>query len=234
MTVPSNPNDDSPHRLLQPTATARAATLQPGDARPSEGAAPEALRQMIETALQTVLGQQFAQWLGAARYERTGDRRGVRNGSRPRTLMTRVGRVTLRVPRDRAALFTPSVFARYQRHEQALIALLAECYLQGVSTRKVRHVVETLCGETVSASLVSTATKRLDTTLAAWRARRLDAQAIPYLVIDAHYERIRREGQVLSTAVLWVLGVRADGYREYLGCWLGNAESAASWGGGVS
>lgn len=227
MTVSSNPNDESPQRLLQPTPRTAGVPL---DCQPLGGAAPEAVRQMIEHALQTVLAQQFAQWVGAAAYERTAERRGVRNGTRERTLITRVGRVTLRVPRDRAALFTPSVFARYQRHEQALMALLAECYLKGVSTRKVRQVVETLCGEAVSASLVSTATKRLDTTLAAWRARRLEAQAIPYLVIDAHYERIRREGHVLSTAVLWVLGVRADGYREYLGCWVGNAESAASWG----
>jgi len=217
MTVPSNPHDGSLRRLLQPTTLGESA------------AAPEALRSMLETMVQTVLQQQFAQFLGARAYERTPERRGVRNGRRARTLLTRVGRVTLQVPRDRASLFSPTVFTRYQRHEQALIALLAECYLQGVSTRKVRRVIETLCGEGVSASLVSTATKRLDGTLAAWRTRRLDAQATPYLVIDAHYERIRREGQVLSTAVLWVLGVRADGYREYLGCWLGNAESAASW-----
>lgn len=88
---------------------------------------------------------------------------------------------------------------------------LAECDLQGVSTRKVRQLVETLCGETVRASTVSWATKQLDGTLAGWRARRLDAQAYPQLIIDAHYERIRREGQVLSTAVLWVLGVGANG-----------------------
>ncbi len=160
-------------------------------------------------------------------------------GTRPRTLVTRVGTLELKVPRDRASLFQPAVFARYQRlpaatsgyqrHEQALRATLAECSLQGVSTRKVRSVVEALCGEGVSASLVSSATKRLDATLAAWRARRLDAQPMPYLVVDAHYERIRREGQVLSTAVLWVLGVRADGYREYLGCWTGGGESAQTW-----
>jgi transposase-like protein len=226
MTVPSNPNDGAPRRLLQPAA----GPALPPILRPLGGAEPAALREMITTLIRTTLDQELAAVVGAAAYERRADRRGVRNGTRPRTLITRVGRLTLRVPRDRAALFQPSVFARYQRHEQALIALLAECYLQGVSTRKVRRVVETLCGESVSASLVSTATKRLDAALAAWRTRRLDAQAIPYLVIDAHYERIRREGQVLSTAVLWVLGVRADGYREYLGCWLGNAESAASWG----
>lgn len=154
---------------------------------------------------------------------------GVRNGTRGRPLVTRVGKVRLEVPQDRASLVTPSVFVRYQRHEQALVSTLAECYLQGVSTRKVREVVETLCGETVSARTVSRATKQLDTTLTAWRARRLDAQAYPPLVIDAHYERIRREGQVLSTAVLWVMGVAANGYREYLGVWLGSAESGPTW-----
>jgi transposase-like protein len=143
--------------------------------------------------------------------------------------MTRVGTLALRVPRDRDALYQPTVFQRYARHEQARIALLAEYHLQGVSTRKVRQVVETLCGETVSASRVSSAMKRLDVTLAAWRARRLDAQAMPYLIVDAHYARIRREGQVLSTAALWVIGIRTDGYREYLGCWLGNAERTLSW-----
>jgi putative transposase len=226
MTVPSNPNDDSPHRLLQPAA----GPALPASLRPFGGAPPEALRQLIETVVHDTLQREFAQFLGATAYERTRHRRGVRNGTRARSLVTRVGRLTLRVPRDRAALFEPTVFARYQRHEQALVATLAECYLQGVSTRKVRRVVETLCGEQVSASRVSTATKRLDAALTAWRARRLDAQAIPYLIVDAHYERIRREGQVLSTAALWVIGVRADGYREYLGCWLGNVESAPSWG----
>jgi|SRR5215216_1940413 len=226
MTVPVHPNDDRPRHLLQPTPAAEL----PAGLRPLGGAAPDALRQLIETVVHATLEREFAQFLGAAAYERTGRRRGVRNGARSRTLVTRVGRLSLRVPRDRASLFEPTVFARYQRHEQALVATLAECYLQGVSTRKVRQVVETLCGERVSASLVSAATKRLDGALAAWRARLLEAQPLPYLIVDAHYERIRREGQVLSTAVLWVVGVRADGYREYLGCWLGAGESTATWG----
>lgn len=219
--------DGSPKRLWQqspPSASPLPAALQP-----LGGASPEAVRVMVQTLVQEQLATEFAQFLGVARYARDTERGGVRNGTRPRTLVTRVGALALRVPRDRAALFQPAVFQRYARHEQALIAVLAECYLQGVSTRKVRQVVETLCGETVSASLVSKATKQLDTRLEAWRARRLDAQAMPYLIVDAHYERIRREGQVLSTAILWVIGVRADGYREYLGCWLGNAESAHSW-----
>jgi transposase-like protein len=192
--------------------------------------APDALRALIHAAVHEALTTEFAQFLGAAPYERSAARQGVRNGYRERTLVTRVGALKLRVPRDRAGLFTPAVFDRYQRHEQALVATMAECYLQGVSTRKVRAVLETLCDVTVSASTVSAAVKRLDAALTAWRTRRLDAQAYPYLVVDAHYEQIRREGQVLATAVLWVLGVRADGYREHLGCWLGSAESAASWG----
>lgn len=224
--APSHPNDDHPRRLLQPAPGPEL----PAAFRPLGGAVPDALRALIAAEVQAAVEREFSAFLGAAPHERAAARRGVRNGTRPRALVTRVGRITLRVPRDRASLFEPTTFARYQRHEQALIALLAECYLQGVSTRKVRRVVETLCGERVSASLVSAATKRLDATLATWRARRLDAQPMPYLIVDAHYERIRREGQVLSTAVLWVVGVRADGYREYLGCWLGNAESAVTWG----
>ncbi len=135
----------------------------------------------------------------------------------------------LKVPRDRAGEFQPSLFARYQRSEQALVLALAEMYLQGVSTRKVSAIVEQLCGTTLRASTVSACTKRLDASLAAWRARRLDGTTYPYLILDAHHERIRREGQVLSTAALWVIGVRADGYREHLGIWLGASESAASW-----
>jgi len=184
---------------------------------------------MMQTLLQEMLEAEFARFLGAAPFERSAARQGQRNGSRPRQLVTRVGKIALRVPRDRASIFEPTVFARYQRHEQALVTLLAECYLQGISTRKVREVVEVLCGATVRASTVSRATKQLDTQLAAWRARKLDAQAYPYLVIDALDERIRREGQVLSTAVLWVLGVRADGYRESLGVWLGTTESGPTW-----
>jgi putative transposase len=214
-------SDGSPQRLLQQSS------------RRETTAAPvpplELLRTMLQSMLQQTLHDEFTRFLGAAPFERTDARMGLRNGTRPRTLVTRVGPVALQVPRDRASLFEPTVFVRYQRHEQALVCTLAECYLQGVSTRKVRHLVETLCGETVSASTVSRATKQLDAALAEWRTRRVDVQAYPQLILDAHYERIRREGQVLSTAVLWVLGVAANGYREYLGVWVGNAESGPVW-----
>lgn len=195
----------------------------------------DVLRTMLQTLIQETLAAEFTRFLGAAPHERTVERRGWRNGTRERTLVTRVGTLRLRVPRDRAGEFQPALFERYQRSEQAFVLTLAEMYVQGVSTRKVSAVVEQLCGTTVSASTVSACTQRLDAGLAAWRARRLATpeeprrSGYPYLIVDAHHERIRREGQVLSTAALWVIGVRADGYREHLGTWLGASESATSW-----
>lgn len=189
----------------------------------------DVLRAMLQTLLQETLEAEFTRFLGAAPYERTPERHGWRNGARERTLLTRVGTLRLRVPRDRAGEFQPALFERYRRSEQAFVLALAEMYVQGVSTRKVSAVVEQLCGMTVSASTVSACTQRLDAGLAAWRARRLDDTRYPYLIVDAHHERIRREGQVLSTAALWVIGVRSDGYREHLGVWLGASESRTSW-----
>jgi transposase-like protein len=102
-------------------------------------------------------------------------------------------------------------------------------YIQGVSTRKVSRVVETLCGAHVSASAVSSVVKKLDVEVAAWRTRDLGGQSYPYLVLDAHVEQVRREGQVRVTAMLWAIGIRSDGYREHLGTWLGASESLESW-----
>jgi putative transposase len=196
----------------------------------SPAAAPEeALRRMLTTLVQETLEREFTRFLGAPPHARTASRRGWRNGHRRRRFTTRVGTLELRVPRDRAGLFQPALFARYERSEQALVAALVEMYVQGVSTRKVTRVVEALCGVPVSASAVSAAVKKLDAELAAWRARDLGGQAYPYLVLDAHVEQVRREGQVRATAMLWAIGIRGDGYREHLGTWLGASESLESW-----
>lgn len=193
-------------------------------------AAPEdALRTMLTTLIQETLEREFSQFLGARPFERTGERRGVRNGYRRRRFVTRVGSLELRVPRDRAGRFQPTLFARYQRSEQALVLALIEMYVKGISTRKVSAVVEQLCGTTISASEVSVLVKRLDQDLEAWRTRPLTAKTYPYLVVDAHVERVRREGQVRATAALWVIGIGSDGYREHLGVWLGASESGAAW-----
>jgi putative transposase len=184
---------------------------------------------MLSTMIQETLEREFTQFVGAKRFERTGERRDVRNGYRRRQFSTRVGQLELRVPRDRAGRFQPSLFARYQRSEQSLVLALTEMDLQGVSTRKVTTIVEALCGTSVSASEVSALTKRLDGDLEVWRTRPLTAKSYPYLVVDAHVERVRREGQVRSTAVLWVIGVGADGYREHLGVWLNPSETGLGW-----
>lgn len=195
----------------------------------SEQAPPDLLRAMMQQMLQAMLQQEFDQFLGAGRFERSDARRGWRNGHKRRRLHTRVGTVELRIPKDREGRFQPSLFERYQRSEKALVLALIEMYIQGVSTRKVQKVVEQLCGVLVSASQVSALVKKLDYELEIWRKRSLAGVRYPYLVIDAHYEKVRREGRVLSAAVLWVVGVREDGYREHLGVWTGPSESRETW-----
>lgn len=202
-----------------------------GAGRVPEQAPDDALRAMVATIVQETIHAEFAQFLGAEPYERTTERRGYRNGSYVRALHTRVGTLTLSIPRDRAGLFRPSLFAKYERSEQALVLAMVEMYLHGVSTRKVNAIVEQLCGTTISASEVSALTRKLDAGLAAWRERRLDEHPYPALVLDAHVEHVRREGHVRSTAALWVVGLTPDGYREHLGVWMGPSESEASWAG---
>lgn len=195
------------------------------------GDAPEdLLRSMMERMVQDVIKAEFEQHIGASPYARTDTRRGWRNGHKPRTLKTRLGKLELRIPQDRHGRFQPSLFERYERSEKALIAALIEMYVHGVSTRKVSKVVEQLCGHMISASAVSAVTKKLDEEVAAWRRRSLAGKRYPYLIVDAHYERVRREGAVRSSAVLWVVGIDEDGFREHLGLWTGSAESLQTWG----
>jgi putative transposase len=192
--------------------------------------AEDLLRRMLGELVQEAIDKEFDRFIGAQRWERSSGRQGWRNGRKPRRLRTRVGTLELMIPKDREGQFQPGLFARYQRSEKALVLALVEMYIQGVSTRKVSRIVEELCGFSVSASQVSTLTKKLDVDLEAWRQRALGEMAYPYLVVDAHYEKVRRDGRVRSTAVLWVMGVREDGYREHLGVWLGSTESRDTWG----
>jgi putative transposase len=189
---------------------------------------PAFLRELVRTTLQTLLEEELTAHLGAARYERTAGRTGYRNGYKPRTLTTRVGRIELRVPQDREGTFSPALFARYQRSEQALVLSLMEMYLHGVSTRKVATITEALCGTAFSKSQVSTLTSRLDAELRAWRERPLET-AYPYLTVDARYEHVRVDGRVVSQGVLIVSGVRADGHREILAVDVADTESEATY-----
>src|SRR3546814_3791550 len=166
--------------------------------------------------------------LGAGKSERSDARLGYRSGHYPRTLVTRVGKLELRVPQDRAGRFSTELFERYQRSEQALVATLAEMYVQGVSTRKVKAITEELCGHAFSASKISAINKKLDGSLAAFAQRRLD-EPFPYLILDARYEKVREGGVVGSQAVLIAIGIDWDGRRQILAVGMANRESATSW-----
>ena len=186
------------------------------------------LRPLVQAVLQELLEAEMTEALGAAKGERTPDRLGYRADYYPRTLITRVGKLELRVPQDRHGHFSTALFERYQRSEKALVAALAEMYVQGVSTRKVRAITEELCGHSFSAAAISAINARLDEELAQFARRRLD-DPYPYLIVDARYERVREAGVIRSQAVLLAIGIDWDGRRSILAVELANRESRSSW-----
>jgi transposase-like protein len=190
---------------------------------------PEFLREIVERVFQQLLEAEMTEHVSAAPYERTEKRAGQRNGYKKRTLRTRVGTLNLLVPQDREGTFSTRLFSRYQRNEKALVLALMEMYVEGVSTRKVKEVTEELCGTSFSKSLVSSLAGSLDSELQAWRSRRLEAEAYPYLFVDARYEKVRVDGRVVSQGVLVVSGVRDDGYREIVAVEVSDTESEATY-----
>jgi len=190
---------------------------------------PDFLRLLVERVVQAVLETEMTAHLHADPYERNADRRGYRNGYKPRQLNTRVGTLTLQVPQDREGTFSTQLFARYQRNEKALVLALMEMYIEGVSTRKVREITEALCGTSFSKSLVSELAGQLDADLDAWRNRPLTEMNYPYLSVDARYEHVRQGGRIVSQGVLIVAGVRADGHREILAVAVADTASEATY-----
>jgi transposase-like protein len=191
-------------------------------------ASPDGLREIVRAVVQEVLEAEMTDALAAEKGERTPTRLGYRAGYYTRTLVTRVGKLELRVPQDREGRFSTELFERYQRSEQALVATLAEMYVQGVSTRKVKAITEELCGHSFSASAISAINKRLDQSLAAFAGRPL-AEPYPYLILDARYEKVREGGIVTSQAVLIAVGIDWDGRRQILAVEIANRESRSSW-----
>jgi putative transposase len=190
---------------------------------------PSFLREIVERVVQQILETEMTEHLGAAPYERVEGRTGQRNGYKPRALRTRVGTLNLLVPQDREGTFSTRLFSRYQRNEKALVLALMEMYIEGVSTRKVKNITEVLCGTSFSKSLVSSLAGSLDSELKAWRMRRLEMKAYPYLFVDARYEKVRVGGRVVSQGVLVVSGVRDDGFREILAVEVADTESEATY-----
>jgi len=186
------------------------------------------LQPVVQEAVQAILEVEMEECLQAGKHERSEQRLGYRSGYYRRRLMTRVGTLVLRVPQDRAGHFSTQVFEQYQRSEKALVAALAQMYVQGVSTRKVAAITEELCGHEFSASSISTITARLDAQLEEFSHRPL-SQAFPYVVVDARYERVREGGVIVSRAILIGLGIDWEGRRQVLAVDYANRESQSSW-----
>jgi putative transposase len=186
------------------------------------------LRPLIQEVVQQVLEAEMDEAVGAEKGERTPNRLGYRAGYYGRTLITRVGKVELRVPQDRQGRFRTEVFERYQRSEKALVGALTEMYVQGVSTRKVKAVTEELCGHEFSSATISRLNQNLDEELEKFAGRRLE-DPYPYLILDARYEKVREDGVIRSQAVLVAIGVDWEGRRNVLAVELAHRESQSSW-----
>jgi putative transposase len=187
------------------------------------GALPELIRIMINTAMQ----EERAKYLQAGEYERTDERKGYANGYKPKTVKTRLGEITFAIPQVRESGFYPSALEKGLRSERALTMTLAEMYVQGVSTRKVKDITEQLCGVEISATQVSRATAQLDGVLQEWRERPLGE--IAYLFLDARYEKVRESGQIRDAAVLVATGIDLGGERQVLGVSVSLSEHETHW-----
>lgn len=186
-------------------------------------AAPELMRVLLNNAMQI----ERSKYLQADQYERTEERKGHANGYKPKTLRTRIGEITFAVPQVREGGFYPSALETGMRSERALAASLAEMYVQGVSTRKVKAITEELCGVEISTMQVSRATAQLDEVLQEWRERPL--AEVTYLYVDARYEKVREAGQVRDAAVLVATGITPGGERQVLGVSVSLSEHEAHW-----
>jgi putative transposase len=184
----------------------------------------DAMRLMLNEAMRI----ERSQALEAGPYQRTENRQGYAHGFKPKTVHTRLGNLVLQVPQVRGEVaFYPSALERGVRSERALKCAIAEMYVQGVSTRKVTEVMRELCGLEVSSTQVSRATKLLDDELTRWRNRPLGE--VPYVFLDARYEKIRHGGSVVSCAVLMAFGVDESGHRTVLGVSVSWSEAEVHW-----
>lgn len=187
----------------------------------------DGLAEAVTVLLNSAMVAERSEHLHAAPYERSAERTGYANGYKDKSIKTRLGTLALKVPQSRDGEFYPQSLERGLRSERALLLAIAEMYVQGVSTRRVKKIVEELCGTEISSTQVSRAAAELDELLEAWRCRDLDRY--PYLVLDARYEKVRQGGQVLDAAVLIACGVDDQGNRDILGCSVSLSEAEVHW-----
>lgn len=189
----------------------------------------EGMARLVEEVVNQALEAQVGERLKAGRYERAEERQGYRNGYREKHIKTRIGKLTITVPRVREGTFSSEVFASLQRCDQALLLALMEMVVNGVSTRKVAKITEELCGTQFSKSTVSELCRGLDPVVKEWNDRPLGGKAYPFLVVDALFVRVRQEGRVRMQSVLIATGINQEGRREILGVQVGDSESEDTW-----
>lgn len=187
------------------------------------------VKSAVVLALEELMENERDNHLQAQSYERTSERRDYRNGYYERELMISIGRITLRVPRTREGDFSPSVFEKYARVDQAFVLGMLEMVVNGVSTRKVSNVVETLCGQRVSKSFVSSLTAKLDPIVTQWANRPLNVMYYKYLFMDAMYIKVRENQKVVSKAVYIATAINAENRREVIGLRVDAQESKKGW-----
>lgn len=188
-----------------------------------------AFAKLLQDSLNSILKAESSAQLKAEPYERTDERTGNRNGFRDRPLTTRIGSITLSVPKHRnGEAFHTMIFDNYVRSEAALIVTMAEMVVNGVSTRKVSQVMETLCGKSYSKSTVSEACKELDKKVKEFRERPLSGE-YPFLTVDATYFKVRENGRIISKAFMIAYGTNSEGHREIIGFGIYTNESKQSW-----
>jgi putative transposase len=188
----------------------------------------EAYAQVLRILLNEVMKIEREDVLSAQLYQRTDQRQGYANGYKPKTLDTRMGKITVDVPQVRGQVrFYPSALERGCRSERALKVAIAEMYVKGISTRRVNDVLEKLCGLQISSTQVSRVARLLDEEILKWNSRPLGQ--IPYLVLDARYEKVRHGGSVVPCAVLMATGVDTEGRRSLLGTSVSLSEAEPHW-----
>jgi putative transposase len=187
------------------------------------------LENLVSKVLNAALEEKTKELVGAGKYERTEDRKAYRNGYRSRWITTRLGRVQIRVPQLRGGEIDMESLKLMPKMERSLVLCLMEMYINGVSTRKVRKIMEPLCGEGVSKSMVSRLCKELDHDMQAWNSRDLSERTYPFLMADALYLKVRFGHQVIKRALLVAVGVDEKGYRHILGLTVAAKESEDTW-----
>jgi len=191
---------------------------------------PDVVREALRWAIEELMEADVTEQLGAGPHERTPDRLGQRNGHRLRLFDSRAGALELGIPKLRSGSYFPDwLLEPRRRAERALVAVIQEAYVKGVSTRKVDDLVRAMGASGVSKSEVSRLVVELDADLAAFRERQLDETRYPYLWLDAQYEKVRDGGRIVNAAFLIAIATNERGEREVLGCMVASAESEASW-----